>query len=402
MGSDHRFESIYVGHFVSDGLSFGLRPSSSVTIQESFNYNPDIAIKPPSELVQDIRTPEMRAATPSTSTAPSLSPQTTNGTPTRTRTARNAATPIPESTTTPQHSVPQPPPRVPIWARGTISRPIGQSPQPQTPSAVRRIQSQATISTAPVPKPQLRRSTLAPSVLRANTVSESNKKSTLTRTSTRAEMPTPRRTFSMPAAATNASQRESNRVQQMASSERVENASTLHPRATSTKRSAGQERVSSSSSRVGRRDTSSSASVSTTIPPSTGANTSTAALRTNVTHPATSYARTTPTQRGHIPRIPVAGDLRSVASQPQLRQPISTRIKSPPKPTHRTTRLAPHKEEKQKVVEEGECCVCMNAQSDCVLYRCGHVCACMSCAKELKQCPICREQVSDVIKMWKI
>jgi hypothetical protein len=400
MGSDHRFESIYVGHFVSDGLSFGLRPSSSVTIQESFNYNPDVAIKPSSELVQEIRTPEMRASTPSTSTAPSLSPRTINGTLTRPRVARSAETPIPESTKTPQHSGPQPPLRVPIWARGTISRPVGQSPQPQTPSAVRRIQSQATISIAPAPKPQLRRSTLAPSVLRANTVSESNNKSTLIRSSIRAEMPPPRRTFSMPAAATNAGQRESNRVQQMASSERVENASTLHPRATSTKRSGGQERVSLS--RVGRRDSSSSATVSTTIHTSTGANTSTAALQINVTHPATSYARTTPTQHGRLPKLPVAGDLRSVASQPQLRQPISTRIKSSPKPTHRTTRLAPHKEEKAKVIEEGECCVCMNAQSDCVLYRCGHVCACMSCAKELKQCPICREQVSDVIKMWKI
>lgn len=401
MGSDHRFESIYVGHFVSDGLSFALRPSSSVTIQESFNYNPEIAIKPPLGLLQDTGTPEMRAASPSTSSAPNSSPQIIHGTSTRTRTTRNEATPIPESTTNPQTSVSQPPPRVPIWARGTFSRPIAQA-QPQTPSTVRRIQSQASISTTPAPKPQLRRSTLEPTVLRANTGSESTNKSTLTRTSICTEMPTPRRTFSMPGGVNIASRRES-KVQQMTSSERiVTNANTLHRPVTSTKTSTGQGRVGSTSSPVGRRDTSSSISVPTASPPSTRTNMSTAALQRTVTHAAASYARTTPTQRGRSPRVPVAGDVRSPASQPQLPQPIGTRIKSHPKPTRGTTRLAPHKEEKQKVEEEGECCVCMNAQSDCVLYRCGHVCACMSCAKELKQCPICREQVSDVIKMWKI
>ena len=402
MASDHRFESIYVGHFVSDGLSFSLRPSSSVTIQESFNYHPDIVIKPPSELMQDIRTPEMRAATPSTSTTPNSSPQTINRTPTKTRTARNAATSIPESTKTLQRSVPQPPPRLPIWARGTISRPVAQSPQPQTPSTVRRIQSQAAVSTVPVPKPQTTKSTLVPRVFRANTVSQSSNGSTVTQSSIRSEMPTPRRTFSMSAAAANASRSESHRVQQIASSERgVENASTLNRTVTSTKRSTGQGKVSSTSFHAERREASSSATVSTS-PLSTRANTSTAALQRTVTRPATSYARATSTKRAPLPTLPVAGGLRSTTSQPQFPQPSNTRIKSPPKPTPGTTRFAPRKEEKQKLEEEGECCVCMNAQSDCVLYRCGHVCACMSCAKELKQCPICREQVSDVIKMWKI
>jgi hypothetical protein len=91
-------------------------------------------------------------------------------------------------------------------------------------------------------------------------------------------------------------------------------------------------------------------------------------------------------------------DLRSVASQPLIRATKSVARK----PTHGKANPLQHSEGKGRWETEGECCICMNAQSDSVLYRCGHVCACLPCAKEMKQCPICREEVTDVIKIWKI
>jgi hypothetical protein len=50
--------------------------------------------------------------------------------------------------------------------------------------------------------------------------------------------------------------------------------------------------------------------------------------------------------------------------------------------------------------QNGECTVCMDRQSNCVLYRCGHVCCCFGCGKRLKTCPICRKPVEDVIKIY--
>lgn len=53
---------------------------------------------------------------------------------------------------------------------------------------------------------------------------------------------------------------------------------------------------------------------------------------------------------------------------------------------------------------DSECVICMNDKVNCVLYRCGHMCLCIKCARETMDvngiCPICRQIIMDVIKIY--
>ena len=53
---------------------------------------------------------------------------------------------------------------------------------------------------------------------------------------------------------------------------------------------------------------------------------------------------------------------------------------------------------------EWECAVCMDKQRDSVLCPCHHMCVCVSCANTLKescgQCPICRQQITEIIHVF--
>jgi len=55
-----------------------------------------------------------------------------------------------------------------------------------------------------------------------------------------------------------------------------------------------------------------------------------------------------------------------------------------------------------------ECSVCLERPIDCVLYTCGHMCMCYECAVGVHQagvdggcCPICRQTIKDVIKIYR-
>jgi len=55
-----------------------------------------------------------------------------------------------------------------------------------------------------------------------------------------------------------------------------------------------------------------------------------------------------------------------------------------------------------------ECSVCLERPIDCVLYMCGHMCMCYECAIGLHlacaeggSCPICRQTIRDVIKIYR-
>lgn len=51
-----------------------------------------------------------------------------------------------------------------------------------------------------------------------------------------------------------------------------------------------------------------------------------------------------------------------------------------------------------------ECVICMNDRVNAVLYRCGHLCMCFACAREMmnsgKNCPLCRQLIYDVIRCY--
>ena len=49
--------------------------------------------------------------------------------------------------------------------------------------------------------------------------------------------------------------------------------------------------------------------------------------------------------------------------------------------------------------EASKCKVCMDADIDCVILDCGHLVSCNQCGKKLTECPICRQQVLEVLSV---
>ncbi|GMN56113.1 hypothetical protein TIFTF001_025228 [Ficus carica] len=56
------------------------------------------------------------------------------------------------------------------------------------------------------------------------------------------------------------------------------------------------------------------------------------------------------------------------------------------------------------VPKKGNCCICYEMKVDSLLYRCGHMCTCLKCARELQwssgKCPICRAPIEDVVRAY--
>ena len=49
--------------------------------------------------------------------------------------------------------------------------------------------------------------------------------------------------------------------------------------------------------------------------------------------------------------------------------------------------------------EASKCKVCMDADINCVILDCGHLVSCNQCGKKLTECPICRQQVLEVLSV---
>ncbi|CAF1392315.1 unnamed protein product, partial [Didymodactylos carnosus] len=48
-----------------------------------------------------------------------------------------------------------------------------------------------------------------------------------------------------------------------------------------------------------------------------------------------------------------------------------------------------------------KCIICLNADIDCVVLECGHMMCCLNCSKSFQKCPICRQQVQRVKRIYK-
>lgn len=67
-----------------------------------------------------------------------------------------------------------------------------------------------------------------------------------------------------------------------------------------------------------------------------------------------------------------------------------------------TNTTASNSEVKPKKADESDLCkICMESIIDCVLLDCGHMCSCIKCGKQLGECPICRQYVVKVIRVFK-
>ncbi len=47
------------------------------------------------------------------------------------------------------------------------------------------------------------------------------------------------------------------------------------------------------------------------------------------------------------------------------------------------------------------CKICMESVIDCVLLECGHMVSCIKCGKRLAECPMCRQNIVRVIRVFK-
>lgn len=414
MTGNRVFESTYVGHFVVDEASFGLRRTSSIKdlrVQGMVHCNPNPSEKISIESRNVIAQSHVKTdrAQPPVATRPTRTASgSSHRTPIRARPTHHATKSLAETSS----SIRESSTRVPIWAKSTVSRPAASAiAQSQLAGSVKRTQSQDLLSGSARPKTPVRSSSFPQHAGRANITSQpknATPQSSPSRSQIRNESPVPRRAITMPTTPTSSSRSVSQPPQRTTLSKESERENTK----VNTRVTTGPRRASTILGTTYSISTTTSRNAANTITPGpTSSRPSSSRATTLIPRPSTSraatpavttIARTLQPLRSSLTGAQPQRELRRVASQPLLRLFNSSASKPPAKPARENARLSQPKEQKRKVEEEGECCICMNAQSDCVLYRCGHACACMHCAKELKQCPICREQVIDVIKLWKI
>ena len=65
--------------------------------------------------------------------------------------------------------------------------------------------------------------------------------------------------------------------------------------------------------------------------------------------------------------------------------------------TQNEIRLRP---EELEVRDSDLCSICMSNPIHCLILECGHMTTCLTCAKLLSKCPICREQITRLVKAF--
>lgn len=53
-------------------------------------------------------------------------------------------------------------------------------------------------------------------------------------------------------------------------------------------------------------------------------------------------------------------------------------------------------------IDENQACkICMEREINCVLLECGHMLTCVTCGRRLAECPVCRQNVSRVVRTFR-
>ncbi|XP_067825640.1 E3 ubiquitin-protein ligase LRSAM1 isoform X2 [Heptranchias perlo] len=55
----------------------------------------------------------------------------------------------------------------------------------------------------------------------------------------------------------------------------------------------------------------------------------------------------------------------------------------------------------EEFLAQSECVVCMERESQMIFLPCGHVCCCQTCGAELHNCPLCRKDIEQKIRMYR-
>lgn len=51
--------------------------------------------------------------------------------------------------------------------------------------------------------------------------------------------------------------------------------------------------------------------------------------------------------------------------------------------------------------ESMTCAICFENERDVVFIPCKHNASCLRCSKNIKQCPVCRLKITDIIRIYK-
>lgn len=90
--------------------------------------------------------------------------------------------------------------------------------------------------------------------------------------------------------------------------------------------------------------------------------------------------------------------------QRSVRQEVSAALNRSVNPSELPRNLLPRDSFKWDCVRKGMCCICSDSNIDSLLYRCGHMCTCKTCADVLVEgngkCPMCQAPVVEVIRAY--
>lgn len=106
--------------------------------------------------------------------------------------------------------------------------------------------------------------------------------------------------------------------------------------------------------------------------------------------------------QGHFPAISrsISQPVQMIPPSPSTPKSYPQQLSTPATPSSTNDPILDNES------NESECNVCYERPVNAVLYTCGHMCMCFECAQTVRKersalCPICRQEIKDVIKIYK-